>query len=229
MNTHRNVVFATSVYERWIGLTNADVILGLAPLFHVTGLIGHVALTLLTGAPLVLFYRFDVAEACMLVEVYRATFTVSAVTAFIALLNSGEIEKRNLASLKKVYTGGAPTPTTVLDDWYARTRRAHPADVRPDGSDIAHSHDPARGNPAHRSSYGRHVDRRARVQHAREGNRRKRRGVRATRDWRIRDCRPADRPGLLAEPRGHDENDHRRRTAKPAMSASWTRTAGSTS
>ena len=40
MNTHRNVVFATSVYERWIGLTSRDVILGLAPLFHVTGLIG---------------------------------------------------------------------------------------------------------------------------------------------------------------------------------------------
>jgi long-chain acyl-CoA synthetase len=127
MNTHRNVVFATSVYERWIGLTSADVILGLAPLFHVTGLIGHVALTLLTGAPLVLFYRFDVAEACMLVEVYRATFTVSAVTAFIALLNSGELEKRNLVSLKKVYTGGAPTPTTVLDDWHERTGvRIHP-------------------------------------------------------------------------------------------------------
>src|SRR5262245_34441344 len=33
MNTHRNVVFATSVYERWIGLTSADVILGVAPLF----------------------------------------------------------------------------------------------------------------------------------------------------------------------------------------------------
>jgi long-chain acyl-CoA synthetase len=121
MNTHRNVVFATTVYERWIGLTGADVILGLAPLFHVTGLIGHVALTLLTGAPLVLFYRFDVAEACTLVQVYRATFTVSAVTAFIALLNSGELEKRNLTSLKKVYTGGAPTPTIVLDDWHERT------------------------------------------------------------------------------------------------------------
>ena len=54
MNTHRNVVFATSVYEAWIGLTRQDVILGLAPLFHVTGLIGHVTLAMLTGSPLVL-------------------------------------------------------------------------------------------------------------------------------------------------------------------------------
>jgi acyl-coenzyme A synthetase/AMP-(fatty) acid ligase/DNA-binding GntR family transcriptional regulator len=121
MNTHRNVVFATSVYERWIDLKSTDVVLGLAPLFHVTGLIGHVALTLLTGAPLALFYRFDPAEACRLIERYKATFTVSAVTAFIALLASGELEKRNVRSLTKVYTGGAPTPTTVLEDWHGRT------------------------------------------------------------------------------------------------------------
>ena len=121
MNTHRNVVFATSVYERWIGISGADTILGLAPLFHVTGLIGHVTLSLLTGSPLVLFYRFDAHEACRLTERHRATFTVSAVTAFIALLNSDAMTGRDLSSLTKVYTGGAPTPPGVLADWHART------------------------------------------------------------------------------------------------------------
>jgi long-chain acyl-CoA synthetase len=121
MNTHRNVVFATSVYERWIGITREDTILGLAPLFHVTGLIGHVTLSLLTGSPLVLFYRFDAHEACRLTERHQATFTVSAVTAFIALLNSDAMRGRDLSSLTKVYTGGAPTPPGVLADWHART------------------------------------------------------------------------------------------------------------
>jgi long-chain acyl-CoA synthetase len=120
-NTHRNVVFATSVYERWIGLTPADVILGLAPLFHVTGLIGHVTLAMLTGSPLVLFYRFDAEEACRLTERHRATFTVSSVTAFIALLNSEAMATADLSSLTKVYTGGAPTPSGVLADWHVRT------------------------------------------------------------------------------------------------------------
>ena len=127
MNTHRNVVFATSVYERWIGLTSADTILGLAPLFHVTGLIGHVTLAMLTGSPLVLFYRFDPEEACRLTERHRATFTVSAVTAFVALLGSDAMGRHDLTSLTKLYTGGAPTPPGVLDEWYARTRaRLHP-------------------------------------------------------------------------------------------------------
>ena len=127
MNTHRNVVFATSVYEHWIGLTPQDSILGLAPLFHVTGLIGHVTLAMLTASPLVLFYRFDVDEACRLAERHRATFTVSAVTAFIALLNSEALGKHDLSSLTKVYTGGAPTPPGVLADWYEKTgTRIHP-------------------------------------------------------------------------------------------------------
>ena len=127
MNTHRNVVFATAVYQAWIGLTAEDAILGLAPLFHVTGLIGHVTLAMLTGSPLVLFYRFDVDEACRLTERHRATFTVSAVTAFIALLNSEAMGKHDLSSLTKVYTGGAPTPPGVLADWHEKTgTRIHP-------------------------------------------------------------------------------------------------------
>jgi len=121
MNTHGNVVFATTVYERWIGLTQEDVILGLAPLFHVTGLIGHVTLAMLTGSPLLLFYRFDAAQAIKLAQAHRATFTVSAVTAFIALLNSDAMKAGDLSGLTKVYTGGAPTPPGVLAEWHERT------------------------------------------------------------------------------------------------------------
>ena len=127
MNTHGNVVFATSVYEAWMDLDDTDVILGLAPLFHVTGLIGHVALAFLTGAPLVLFYRFDAGTACRLVQSKGCSFTVSAVTAFIAILNDEAMAHCNLSSLTKVYTGGAPTPPKVLEDWHGRTgTRIHP-------------------------------------------------------------------------------------------------------
>ena len=126
-NTHSNVVFATTVYQRWLDLGDQDAILGLAPLFHVTGLIGHLALAMLAGSPLVLFYRFDADEACRLAERHHATFTVSAVTAFIALLNSGAVDKHNLSTLTKVYTGGAPTPVAALEDWFNRTgTRIHP-------------------------------------------------------------------------------------------------------
>src|SRR4030095_12858592 len=109
MTPHRNVVFATSVYQHWIGLTSSDVILGLAPLFHVTGLIGHVTLAMLTGSPLLLFYRFDAAQAIKLAQAHKATFTVSAVTAFIALLNNEAMKPGDLSGLSKGYTSETPT------------------------------------------------------------------------------------------------------------------------
>src|SRR5690606_36625257 len=74
-----------------------------------------------------LFYRFNAEEACRLTERYRATFTVSSVTAFIALLNSEAMKARDLSSLTKVYAGGARTPPAVLDEWHQRTgSRIHP-------------------------------------------------------------------------------------------------------
>ena len=91
------------------------------------GLIGHVTLALLTGSPLVLFYRFDADEACRLAEPHRATFTVSAVTAFIALLNSEAMGKYDLSSLTKVYTGGAPTPPAC---WTTGTAAPAPGSTR---------------------------------------------------------------------------------------------------
>jgi DNA-binding FadR family transcriptional regulator len=127
MNTHGNVVFATSVYQHWMSLDENDTILGLAPLFHVTGLVGHVTLAMLIGGPLVLFYRFDANEACRLTQRHKATFTVSAVTAFIALLECEGIRKYDMSTLSKVYTGGAPTPPRVLEDWHGRFGvRIHP-------------------------------------------------------------------------------------------------------
>ena len=63
MNTHGNVVFNSQAYREWCGLSSSDVILGVAPLFHITGLIAHVTAALFLGAPLVLFHRFEPSSA----------------------------------------------------------------------------------------------------------------------------------------------------------------------
>ena len=47
MNTHGNVVFNGQAYREWCGLSSNDVILGVAPLFHITGLIAHITAALL--------------------------------------------------------------------------------------------------------------------------------------------------------------------------------------
>ena len=114
MNTHRNVVFNSEAYRRWMSLTPDDTVLGVAPLFHITGLIAHLTVALLVPMPIVLGYRFDPVTVLDLIERERPTFTVGAITVFTALMNDPSCPGRDLSSLTKVYSGGAPiAPATV--------------------------------------------------------------------------------------------------------------------
>ena len=114
MNTHRNVVFNSEAYRRWMSLTPDDTVLGVAPLFHITGLIAHLTVALLVPMPIVLGYRFDPVTVLDLIERDRPTFTVGAITVFTALMNDPSCPGRDLSSLTKVYSGGAPiAPATV--------------------------------------------------------------------------------------------------------------------
>ena len=116
INTHANVVFACRFYEYWAGLDDTDVILGIAPLFHITGLVAHMGPSITTGAALVLGYRFEVGLIADLIEQYRPTFTIGAITAFIALMTDPVVKHRDLSSLTTIYSGGAPiAPTTVAE------------------------------------------------------------------------------------------------------------------
>ncbi len=114
MTTHRNVVFNAQTYRDWIGIGPDDVILGVAPLFHITGSIGHVALSLLTGAPLILMYRLDPAVALETIRDAKVTFTVGSITVFIALMNAPNASREALATLTKIYSGGAPIPPSTI-------------------------------------------------------------------------------------------------------------------
>ena len=120
MNTHRNVVFNAQTYRDWVGIGGEDVVLGVAPLFHITGLIGHIAISLLVGAPLVLFYRFEPSVAIETIRDTGATFTVGSITVFIALMNAPNAEPDSLATLTKIYSGGAPIPPSTVQAFQAQ-------------------------------------------------------------------------------------------------------------
>jgi long-chain acyl-CoA synthetase len=114
MTTHRNVVFNAQAYRDWIGIGGQDVILGVAPLFHITGLIGHIGISLLAGAPLVLMYRLDPAVTIDIIRDERVTFTVGSITVFIALMNVPDADRSALVTMTKVYSGGAPIPPSTV-------------------------------------------------------------------------------------------------------------------
>ncbi len=114
MNTHRGVVFNSENYRTWCHLTDEDVCLGIAPLFHVTGLIAHIGVALLLPMPLLLGYRFHPVVMGQLIEKYGATWVMGSITAYIALMNEPSIDDFDLSSLSKLWSGGqAVSPTTV--------------------------------------------------------------------------------------------------------------------
>jgi long-chain acyl-CoA synthetase len=114
MNTHRNVIFNAQAYRDWIRLTGDDIAFGVAPFFHITGLIGNLAAPLLTGMPIVMSYRFDPDLALELIERHGATFTVASITVFIAMMNASTADQRDLSKFTKIVSGGAPiAPATV--------------------------------------------------------------------------------------------------------------------
>jgi long-chain acyl-CoA synthetase len=115
MNTHGNVTFNACVYRDWIGLTPDDVVLAGAPLFHITGLIGHAAVAMLVPMPMVLGYRFEPATIGRLAERHRCTFAIMAITAFTALANDPSVAECDLSSLTKVYSGGAPIAPSIVE------------------------------------------------------------------------------------------------------------------
>ena len=120
MNTHGNVVFNSQAYRQWCRLGPDDVVLGVAPLFHITGLIAGATLALLLGAPLVLAYRFEPSVAIDTIREERPTFTVGSITVFIALMNAPNAEPDALASLTKIWSGGAPIPPSTVKAFQAQ-------------------------------------------------------------------------------------------------------------
>jgi long-chain acyl-CoA synthetase len=114
MNSHGNFVFNAQTYRDWIGLTDDDVVLGVAPFFHITGMVGHLAVSLLVGMPIVMSYRFDADATLELIERHGVTFSIGSITVFIALMNAPAAGRHDLSTFTKIVSGGAPiAPATV--------------------------------------------------------------------------------------------------------------------
>jgi long-chain acyl-CoA synthetase len=123
MNTHGNIAFNARVYQAMQKIDEKDVVLGVAPLFHVTGEVAHLAIAALAGLPVVLSYRFDPGETLRLIERWKVTVTVASITVYIALMNHPDIKKRNLSSFIKAYSGGAPVSEAIVNQFEKLTGR----------------------------------------------------------------------------------------------------------
>ncbi|BBO73091.1 long-chain-fatty-acid--CoA ligase [Desulfosarcina widdelii] len=115
MLSHLNIIHNAVIYKIACRLNKEDVVLGVAPLFHVTGIVAHLAVAWHIGIPIVLFHRFDASDAIKLIEKFNVSFTVAAITVYIALLNHPNSSPKSFTYLKKAYSGGAPISPSTID------------------------------------------------------------------------------------------------------------------
>lgn len=121
MNTHGNIAFNARVYKTMQCIDDNDVVVGVAPLFHVTGEVAHLAIAALAGIPVILYYRFDAGETLRLIERWKATMTVGSITVYIALMNHPDIKRRDISSFVKAYSGGAPVSEAIVNQFQELT------------------------------------------------------------------------------------------------------------
>ena len=114
INTHGNIAFVSEAYRVLLDVGDTDVILGIAPLYHVTGLTAHLGLSLAAAVPTVLAHRFEAIETARLTELHGASVTVAAITAFLALAAEPQVSAASLATLTRAYSGGAPIPPAAV-------------------------------------------------------------------------------------------------------------------
>lgn len=144
MVSHANIDYTCHVYEAACRLNSTDGVLGVAPLFHITGIVAHLSIAFHLGIPVALHNRFDPEDVFRLIEKYRLTFTVAPITAYIALLDHPSRKNHEIAHFQKAYSGGAPVaPGTVkrfkdsmglnIHNVYGLTESTSPATITPLG------------------------------------------------------------------------------------------------
>jgi long-chain acyl-CoA synthetase len=114
-NTHGNIAFNAEGTKLWNRFPDGAVIFGMAPLFHITGMVCHLASALRIGGTLALAYRFEAGVVLDAIREHRPYYTVGPTTAYLALMNHPDASPEHFASLEQVYSGGAPLPPAVVD------------------------------------------------------------------------------------------------------------------
>lgn len=113
--SHANLLAGAAFYRDAAALEPGGPILGAAPLFHVTGISGHIGASLMAKAPLILCHRFQPETVLDAIERHRPVFTVAAITALGALIDSPAFAADRVASLRTIFSGGAPVAPAMRD------------------------------------------------------------------------------------------------------------------
>ncbi len=147
--THRNIVANCELQHVYIGAADNDVILGVLPWFHITGMECQMNMMAYQGSTLVIIGRFVLVTVLRAIERYRCTTTTLIATINIAIVNFPRTREFDLSSLRACFSGGAPLPPEIARRWKVLTGYE-----LIEGYGMSETTAPTHINPPHRPKYG---------------------------------------------------------------------------
>jgi fatty-acyl-CoA synthase len=120
MHKHRSLQHNVYAGGLWSNACHEDVVLGVVPMFHITGMVVVLHGTLACGAALVLMPRWQREYAARLIATHRVTRWTNIPTMVIDLLASPEVERFDLSSMVSIGGGGAAMPQAIAERLWNR-------------------------------------------------------------------------------------------------------------
>ncbi len=114
MLTAANLASNYDASPGWLGLSGHDTILCALPLYNTFGLNQCINAMVLTGLTLVLHGKFDAAACIADIARYGCTYLPAVPTMLQKLVDHPGLKPGELASLRRIMTGGAPVPAALL-------------------------------------------------------------------------------------------------------------------
>ncbi|MGH8820309.1 MAG: AMP-binding protein, partial [Rhodoferax sp.] len=99
MLTYRNALFKTQASVSTKQINGTDVLLAIAPLYHIAGMLMGVNIPILAGATTVLLYRFDPVAVLQAIERHRVTWWYSIAPMTVAVMAVPDAARYKLDSL----------------------------------------------------------------------------------------------------------------------------------
>ena len=115
MLTHRNLVANLAQCEAPLAIAHDEVIFAVLPFFHIYGMTVLMNLALASGATLVTLPRFDLELMLKAVQEHRVSFLPLVPPIVLALAKHPLIDKYDLSSAKRVFSGAAPLGAELAD------------------------------------------------------------------------------------------------------------------
>lgn len=124
MLTHGNTTWnAINLMLSENALSTDDVVLTVAPMFHIGGLNIHTLPALYKGIPVVLLPRFEPHETLRTIARERVTALFLVPSMWLMLSQLPDFDAYDLSSLRVLVSGGAPCPIPVIEFFQRRGLR----------------------------------------------------------------------------------------------------------